>query len=75
MKIKDRLMFTQKLRIKVRARLDTKFILISDQFHQTVSCNIFYLHVRIFTTPERDYEVGIRVNKTVPNSLDTTGGK
>ena len=66
-------MCTQKLRIKVRARLDTKFILISDQFHQNVSCNIFYSHVKMLTTPEhnpeKDYEVGIRVNKTVPKQF------
>lgn len=74
-KIKDSPMFTQKLRIKVRSRLDTKLILISDQFYQNVSCNIFYSHVKILTTPERDYEVGIRVNKTVPKQFRHYRGK
>ena len=59
----------------MRARLDTKFILTSDQFHQTISCNIFYSHVKIFTTPERDYEVGIRVNKTIPKQFRHYRGK
>lgn len=53
----------------MRPRLDTKFILISDQFNQNVSCNIFYSHVKILTTPEKDYKVGIIVNKTVPKQF------
>lgn len=41
-KIKDSLMFTQKLRIKVRARLATKVILMSGQFHHNISFNPFH---------------------------------
>lgn len=48
---------------------------MSDQFHQNVSRNIFYSHVKILTTLERDYEVGIRVNKTVPKQFRHYRGK
>lgn len=48
---------------------------MSDQFHQNVSCNMFYSHVKILTTLERDYEVGIRVNKTVPKQFRHYRGK
>lgn len=36
---------------------------------------MFYSHVKILTTLERDYEVGIRVNKTVPRQFRHYRGK